>query len=277
MRCVLHQNILLIEKRNKSIKEPLLFSILIKYVLYPLLKMIDKKLSLVTIHDVNPSCAEKLQKITDALKKLNIKYNLSIVPNYNKKYNLKDNPAFCDQISTLLQSDTKVELTLHGLYHQIGENIEDFDSQSKEEEIKDIKQGLDIQSSVRLPRLATSIPPAWYLSRQAIEALKDFEFEIAEARSVLEFINKRRKYIISPVMNWDKQGDKEKNKQMLEQNKKEFYTHLFNIGGQSYGLFRMAIHPPHDPDEALADQIKMIEYLKEKESYKFINYSDLIE
>jgi hypothetical protein len=39
----------------------------------------------------------------------------------------------------------------------------------------------------------------------------------------------------------------------------------------------MAIHPPHDPDEALADQIKMIEYLKEKESYKFINYSDLIE
>jgi predicted deacetylase len=54
-----------------------------------------------------------------------------------------------------------------------------------------------------LPRLATSIPPAWYLSRQAIEALKDFDFEIAIARSDLEFINKRRKYIISPVMNWE--------------------------------------------------------------------------
>ena len=27
--------------------------------------MIDKKISLITIHDVNPSCAEKLQKITD--------------------------------------------------------------------------------------------------------------------------------------------------------------------------------------------------------------------
>ena len=51
--------------------------------------MIDKKLSLVTIHDVNPSCAEKLQTITDKLNKLNIKYNLSIVPNYNKKYNLE--------------------------------------------------------------------------------------------------------------------------------------------------------------------------------------------
>jgi hypothetical protein len=38
----------------------------------------------------------------------------------------------------------------------------------------------------------------------------------------------------------------------------------------------MAIHPPHDPDEALADQIEMIKYLQEKESYEFIKYSDLL-
>ena len=38
--------------------------------------MIDKKIIIVTIHDVNPSCAEKLQTITDELNKLNIKYNL---------------------------------------------------------------------------------------------------------------------------------------------------------------------------------------------------------
>ncbi|HJU59284.1 MAG TPA: hypothetical protein VJ583_06010 [Nitrososphaeraceae archaeon] len=39
----------------------------------------------------------------------------------------------------------------------------------------------------------------------------------------------------------------------------------------------MAIHPPHDPDEALADQIEMMKFLKEKEDYKFVNYSDLLE
>ncbi len=239
--------------------------------------MIDKKLSLVTIHDVNPSCAEKLQTITDELNKLHIKYNLSIVPYYNKKYNLKDNPAFCDQISTLLQQQSdNVELTLHGLYHWIDGKIEDFDSQSTEEEKKDIEQGLDILSSVKLSKPSTFIPPAWHLSRQAIEALKDFEFDIAEAMSDLEFIGKRKKYIISPVMNWDQQGDKEKNKQTLDQNKKEFYEHLFNIDGESYGLFRMAIHPPYDPDGALEDQIEMIKYLKEKEDYQFINYSDLL-
>ena len=32
-------------------------------------------------------------------------------------------------------------------------------------------------------------------------------------------------------MNWDRQGDKEKNKQALEENKEEFYGHLFNIDG----------------------------------------------
>ena len=82
--------------------------------------------------------------------------------------------------------------------------------------------------------------------------------------------------MIHPVMNWDQQGDKEKNKQTLEQNKEMFYNRLFNVNGNTNGLFRMAIHPPHDPDEALADQIEMIKYLKEKEDYVFIKYSDLL-
>lgn len=37
----------------------------------------------------------------------------------------------------------------------------------------------------------------------------------------------------------------------------------------------MAIHPPHDPDGALEDQVDMIKYLKEKEGYKFVKYLDL--
>jgi predicted deacetylase len=236
--------------------------------------MIDKKIGIITIHDVNPSCSKKLQTITDKLDNLKVKYNLSIVPFYDKKYNVKDDIAFCNQISSLCQLDT-VELTLHGLYHQLDGKIEDFDSQSKEQEKKEIQQGLDILSSAKLPTPSTFIPPAWHLSRQAIQALKDLKFDTAESMSDLEFIQKGKKYLLSPVLNWDKSGDKEKNKETLNQNKTEFYTHLFNIDGESYGLFRMAIHPPHDPDEALADQIEMIKFLKEKENYNFINYSDL--
>ena len=60
------------------------------------------------------------------------------------------------------------------------------------------------------------------------------------------------------------------------QNKQMFYDRLFNISGETYGLFRIVIHPPYDPDEALADQIELIKHLKEKESYRFVTYSDLL-
>jgi len=164
--------------------------------------MIDKKIAIVTIHDVNPSCAEKLQKTTNELNKLDIKYNLSIVPNYKYNYNLKDNLYFCEQISTLLyEQKGNIELTQHGFYHELDGKIEDYDSESKEEEKNDIKRGLDILSSVKLPKPTTFIPPSWYLSSQSIEALKDSGFNIAESMSALEFINEGKKYLTSPVMN----------------------------------------------------------------------------
>jgi predicted deacetylase len=237
--------------------------------------MIDRKLAIITIHDVNPSCSEKILKTTYELNKLKIKYNLSIVPYYRKKYNLKDYVAFCDKVSSLLQSGN-VELTLHGLYHQTDGKFDDFDRESKEEEKEEIQKGLDILLAARLPRPSMFIPPAWHLSRQCIEALKELNFNISESMTELDFIQAGRKYILHPVMNWDQQGDKEKNKQTLEPNKQMFYNRLFNVNGKTNGLFRMAIHPPYDPDEALADQIEMIKYIKEKEGYELIKYSDLL-
>src|SRR5215207_8987223 len=88
--------------------------------------MIDQKLAIITIHDVNPLYSEKILKTSYELNKLKIKYNLSIVPYYRKKYNLKDYVAFCDKVSSLLQSGN-VELTLHGLYHQTDGKFDDFD------------------------------------------------------------------------------------------------------------------------------------------------------
>ena len=237
--------------------------------------MIDRKLAIITIHDVNPSCSEKILKTTYELNKLKIKYNLSIVPYYSKKYNLNDYMDFCDKISSLLQSGN-VELTLHGLYHQTEGKFDDFDTESKEEEKEEIQKGLDILSAARLPRPSMFIPPAWHLSRQCIEALKELNFNISESMTELDFIQAGTKYILHPVMNWDQQGDKEKNKQTLERNKQIFYNRLFNVNGKTNGLFRMAIHPPYDPDEALADQIEMIKYIKEKEGYELIKYSDLL-
>ncbi|HEY9490443.1 MAG TPA: DUF2334 domain-containing protein, partial [Nitrososphaeraceae archaeon] len=234
-----------------------------------------QKLAIITIHDVNPSNSEEILKTSSELNNLKIKYNLSVVPYYRKKYNLKDYDDFCDQISSLLQSGN-VELNLHGLYHQTDGKFDDFDTGSKEEEKEEIQKGLDILLAAKLPRPSMFIPPAWHLSRQCIEALKELNFRISESMTDLEFIQKGKKYILHPVMNWDQQGDKEKNKQTVEQNKQLFYNRLFNVNGKTNGLFRMAIHPPYDPDGALEDQIEMIKYVKEKEGYELIKYSELL-
>jgi predicted deacetylase len=237
--------------------------------------MIDQKVAIITIHDVNPSHSDKILETSYELNKLKIKYNLSIVPYYRKRYNLKDYVVFCDQISSLLRTGN-VELTLHGLYHQTDGKFEDFDTGSKEEEKIEIQKGLEILLSAKLPRPSMFIPPGWQLSRQCIEALKELNFRMSESMTDLEFIQKGKKYLLHPVMNWDQQGDKEKNKQTLEENKQMFYNRIFNVNGKTNGLFRMAIHPPYDPDEALADQIEMIRYIKEKEGYELIRYSDLL-
>jgi predicted deacetylase len=236
--------------------------------------MIEQKLAIITIHDVNPSHSEEVLKTCYELDKLKIRYNLSIVPHYRKKYNLKDHNAFCDEISSLLKSGN-IELTLHGLYHQTDGKFDDFDTESKEEEKQEIQEGLDILSAVNLPRPSMFIPPAWHLSRQCIEALKELNFSMSESMTDIEFIQKGKKYLLHPVMNWDQQGDKERNKQTVQQNKEMFYKRIFNVDGKTNGLYRMAIHPPHDPDGALQDQVEMIKYLKEKEGYELIKYSDL--
>src|SRR5215212_3772162 len=231
--------------------------------------MIDQKLGIITVHDVNPSHSEEILTVTEQLNKLNVKYSLSIVPYYNKKYRLEDYMDFCKQISSLLKYG-HIDLTLHGLYHELDGKIEDFDTESQE-----IQEGLDILSAVNLPRPSMFIPPAWHLSRQCIEALKELNFNMSESMTDIEFIQKGKKYILHPVMNWDQQGNKEKNKQTLRQNKEMFYNRLFNVNGKTNGLYRMAIHPPHDPDGALQDQVEMIKYIKEKEGYDLIKYSDL--
>jgi hypothetical protein len=92
------------------------------------------------------------------------------VPYYNKKYNLKDYTDFSNRISSTLQSDNdnNVELSLHGLYHQVDGQFDDFDTHTKEEEKNEVQKGLDILSSANLPKPLIFIPPAWHLSTHFI-------------------------------------------------------------------------------------------------------------
>lgn len=92
--------------------------------------MIDQKIAIITIYDVNPSHSERILKTVDELNDLKIRYNLGIVPYYSKKYNVKDDVDFCNQISSLLQS-TNSSVELHGLYHQVDGQMDDFDTHKR--------------------------------------------------------------------------------------------------------------------------------------------------
>src|SRR5919199_32138 len=133
--------------------------------------MIEQKLAIITIHDVTTFHSEKALRTCYELDKLKIRYNLSIVPYYRKRYNLKDHRAFCDEISSLMKSGN-VELTLHGLYHQTDERLEDFDTESKEEEKQEIQEGLDILSAVNLPRPSMFITPCMAFESSVYRSIK---------------------------------------------------------------------------------------------------------
>ncbi|MGC2426995.1 MAG: DUF2334 domain-containing protein, partial [Nitrososphaeraceae archaeon] len=69
--------------------------------------------------------------------------------------------------------------------HQTDGKFEDFVTESKQEEKEEIQKGLDILMAAKLPRPSMFIPPAWHLSRQCIEALKELNFKISESMTEL--------------------------------------------------------------------------------------------
>lgn len=73
-----------------------------------------KRLGVVTIHDACPAFSVKIFKSADELERLNIKYNIALVPFFNEKQDLPRFPEFVDKI----KSYKTCELALHGLYHE---------------------------------------------------------------------------------------------------------------------------------------------------------------
>ena len=75
----------------------------------------------------------------------------------------------------------------------------------------------------------------------------------------------------STVLNWDQYGSPQKNKQYLTKNKQLYRLKVIQGNSQ---LIRIAIHP-RDPEEALHDQIEMIQGLKDM-NYSFLGYGEMI-
>lgn len=224
--------------------------------------------SVVTIHDACPSFSTRIFKFADELERLNINYNIALVPFFNEKQDLGSYPEFVDQI----KSYKGCEIALHGLYHEDKNGqFDDFHRITKAAAEEEIRAGLDILHEIGI-KANVFIPPAWKLNDSSVKVLEKLGFSLAETQE--EFIllsNKAFKKIKVPkVLNWDSTGYPERNIVNIAKDDSLFKR----LTQQKSEIIRIALHP-RDPVEALEEQKEMIFYLKDR-GYTMEMYRDLI-
>jgi predicted deacetylase len=225
----------------------------------------NQKICIVTIHDITPfqGYLSKTIEAIEQLENVNVQYNLAIVPNYRKQSVITyDN--FMVKISKYLKKD-KPNIALHGLYHEYRNCIEDFHTLTTAETRDEIDKGLSIFEQVTLPKPRVFIPPAWHVGLPTLEALQHMDFEIVESMDKLYLIQKEIVIVTQQVLNWDISGDTQENKRMVKENQL-VYDKIMR--GFKPNILRLALHPPHDPPEALDQQLEIIRSLREEAESK---------
>ena len=227
------------------------------------------RLGVVTIHDACPAFSAKIFESADELERLNIKYNIALVPFFNEKEDLPRFPDFVDKI----KSFKNCQIVLHGLYHEMKNGQFDNFHETKEADAEEqIRAGLEIFHEIGI-NTNVFIPPAWKLNNSSIKVLEKLGFKLAEEQEeyLLLFSQHEFKKIKLPkVLNWDSTGYPEKNSVNIGRDERAFKLEI----EQRPQIIRIALHP-RDPAEAIKDQKQMILILKDS-GYDISTYTDLI-
>ncbi|MFL6372511.1 MAG: DUF2334 domain-containing protein [Nitrososphaera sp.] len=229
----------------------------------------EKLFAIVTIHDVSPEYSEKIFRIVDELEKLDIHYNLAIIPYLKKRRDnlINRNPEFVKNVLGFKQ-----EIALHGNYHETDDGkIEDFHTFSAEEAKKHLQNAMTVLKDAGI-NTSVFVPPTWAINKPTIDDLVQIGFTLVEGKEELLIIDQKDTTRLNAgVLNWDQSGSPQKNKEYLTKNK---FQYKLEVIEKKSRLIRIAIHPK-DPEEALQDQIEMIQDLKEK-NYCFLCYGEMI-
>jgi predicted deacetylase len=223
--------------------------------------------AVVTIHDACP--ATKIFKFTNELERLDIKYNIALIPFFNEKQDLPSFPEFVDKI----KSCRRCEIVLHGLYHENRNgHFDDFHNVTKAAAEEEIRAGLEIFQEIGI-KTNVFIPPAWKLNDSSIKVLEKLGFSLVEMQEEFLLLSHKpfKKIKVPKILNWDSTGHPEKNIPNIVRDRRRFKL----LDQQKTGMIRIAMHP-RDPHEALKDQIDMIRELKDQ-CYTIPLYKDLIQ
>ncbi|MDQ3868627.1 MAG: DUF2334 domain-containing protein [Thermoproteota archaeon] len=232
-------------------------------------KQLDVPLAVVTIHDACPAFSSKIFEFTEEVERLDIKYNIALVPFFNEKQDLPRFPEFVDKI----KSCKGCEVALHGLYHENKNGqFDDFHTVTKAAAEEEIRAGLEIFQEIGI-KTNVFVPPAWKLNNSSIKILEKLGFTLAEMQEefILLLSDKAfRKIKVPKVLNWDSTGYPEKNIINVGKDERRFKL----LMEEEPQIIRIALHP-RDPHQALIEQKEMILELKDQ-GYRMLTYMELI-
>jgi predicted deacetylase len=231
-------------------------------------KQLDVPLAVVTIHDACPAFSSKIFKFTDEVEGLDIKYNIALVPFFNKKQDLPSFPEFVDKI----KSCKRCEIALHGLYHENRNGqFDDFHTVTKAAAEEEIRAGLEIFQEIGI-KPNVFVPPAWKLNDSSIKVLEKLGFILAEMQEEFILLSDKafRKIKVPKVLNWDSTGYPEKNIVNVGKDERRFKL----LMEEEPQIIRIALHP-RDPHQALKEQKEIICKLKDK-GYRMLTYTELV-
>jgi peptidoglycan/xylan/chitin deacetylase (PgdA/CDA1 family) len=223
----------------------------------------------VTIHDACPAFSTKIFESADELERLNIKFNIALVPFFNEKQDLPRFPEFVDKI----KSYKNCQIVLHGLYHELKNGQFDNFHDTKEADAEEqIRAGLEIFHEIGI-ETKVFIPPAWKLNYSSIKVLERLGFKLAEEQEEYLLLLSQQEYKkikLPKVLNWDSTGFPEKNIVNIARDERAFKSEI----EKRPQIIRIALHP-RDPAEAIKDQKQMISILKDS-GYEIPTYTELL-
>jgi predicted deacetylase len=115
-------------------------------------------------------------KYPDELERLNIKFNIALIPFFNERQDLPRFPEFVDKI----KSYKNCQIVLHGLYHEMknGQFDNFHDTKEADAEVQ-IRAGLEIFHEIGI-KTNVFIPSSWRLNNSSIKVLEKLGFKLAE-------------------------------------------------------------------------------------------------
>jgi predicted deacetylase len=228
------------------------------------------RLGVVTIHDACPAFSKKIFESADELERLNIKFNIALIPFFNEKQDLPRFPEFVGKI----KSYNNCQIVLHGLYHELKNGqFDNFHETTEGDAEEQTRAAIEIFREIAI-ETNVFIPPAWKLNNSSIKVLEKLGFKLAEEQEeyllLLSQQQEYKKIKLPKVLNWDSTGYPEKNIVNMGRDERAFNLQI----EKRPQIIRIALHP-RDPEEAIKDQKQMISILKDS-AYEIPTYEEII-